>query len=525
MQLDALLQRGVSRRTALKMGAAGMLASQVGMLEQLATMPNRVAMAAGALPNIQFDIGNFIAPAFTVNGVLVRFGPVYTLFLPGRLSRTPTVRDQQHLNEVLGTLEAHFPFSPAGLFTLVAYGLPYFRRLPQAVVASHMPRLAFDHTRWALEEAVPSPTDVIQGLVGGPNALIPNVTKDRFNVNVRIESNDMLVTLRSDSINNIVQGFGFLSGSLDGLVQFQTPRLIFQQPGLTRKVANANNLEYATRIHPNSPMWMGFYDQQVDAAAAPQTVTFEGSPVARLTTATAADYFANGSIQMLSHDILDLYQFYATPNQDSRHPDGEDYAERIMYMFRGNQVGTSNGLPSQPTGDGFTDGGGASAVVNKFQGTNDAFLDARDQFGKFTAATPANEQQGATFTGLGRIGHEQALQRSSRAADGTPIHIRMDGAGYDSLDVPAFQDFPNGRSIPAGSNQPKLEFSAFVPTAEFFRAMRANSAAQDLQKQFNVDPDDNGLERFMTATRRQSFLIPPRRRRSFPLVELGWFRR
>src|SRR5215471_2688070 len=99
MQLDALLQRGVSRRTALKMGAAGMLASQVGMLEQLATMPNRVAMAAGALPNIQFDIGNFIAPAFTVNGVLVRFGPVYTLFLPGRLSRTPTVRDQQHLNE------------------------------------------------------------------------------------------------------------------------------------------------------------------------------------------------------------------------------------------------------------------------------------------------------------------------------------------------------------------------------------------------------------------------------------------
>ena len=61
---------------------------------------------------------------------------------------------------------------------------------------------------------------------------------------------------------------------------------------------------------------------------------------------------------------------------------------------------------------------------------------------------------------------------------------------------------------------------AFVPTSEFFRVMRANSAAQDLQKQFGVDPDDNGLERFMTATRRQNFLIPPRRHRSFPLVEL-----
>jgi len=520
MNFDTLLKRGVSRRTALKMGAAGVLATQAGMLEELATVPNRLTLAAGALPNIQFDVGNFIAPAFTVEGVLVRFGPVFTVFFPGRLTRNPTVEDQERLDDALGRLEAHFPFSPRGLFTLVAYGLPYFRRLRQSLVASHMPRLHSDQSRFALEEAVPSPTDVIVGLVGGANAVIPGVTKDRFNVDVRIESNDVLITLRSDSLRNIVEAFGFLEGSLFDLVRFKTPRLIFQQPGLTRKVADANNLEYATRINPISPMWMGFYDQQVDAAAAPQTVTFEGSSVAKLTSATAADYFANGSIQIFDHNILDLYQFYATPGQDSRHPDGEDYPERIMYMFRGNQVGTPNGLPAQPNADPFTNGGGPSAVVNKFQGTKDAFLDAQDQFGKFTASTPASQQQGSTFTGLGRIGHEQALQRSSRAADGTPIHIRMDGAGFDSLDVPSFQVFPGGATVPAGSNQPKLQFSAFVPTSEFFRVMRANSAAQDLQKQFGVDPDDNGLERFMTATRRQNFLIPPRRHRSFPLVEL-----
>jgi hypothetical protein len=267
-------------------------------------------------------------------------------------------------------------------------------------------------------------------------------------------------------------------------------------------------------------MWMGFFDQQTDSSAAAQTVTFEGNSIAKLTTARAGDYFANGSIQVLSHDILDLYQFYALKNQDPRHPDGEDFQERAMYMFRANQVGTANGLPAQPTGDGFTDGGGPSAVVNKFQGANDAFLDAQDQFGQFTASTPAGQQQGATFTGLPRIGHEQALQRSSRAADGSPIHIRMDGTGFDSLDVPSFQVFPGGATVPAGSNQPKLEFSAFVPTGEFFRAMRANSAAQDLQKQFNVDPGDNGLERFMTATRRQNFLIPSRAHRSFPLLGL-----
>jgi hypothetical protein len=519
MSFDSLLQRRVSRRTALKIGAAGALATQAGMLETLATMPNRLALAAGTLPNIQFDIGNFIPPAFTVEGVLVRFGPVFTAFFPGKLTRTPVLDDQKRLENALGRLEQAFPFSPKGLFAMVAYGLPYFKRLPQSLVASHMPRLLSDNTRWALEEAVPSPTDVIGGLVGGPNAPIANVKKDRFNVNVRIESNDILITLRSDSVRNIVEGFGFLEWQLDNLVRFDTPRLIFQQQGLTRKVADANQLEYAGRINPISPMWMGFHDQQVDAAAAAQTVTFEGSSVARLTTATAHDYFANGSIQNFNHNILDLYQFYATPGQDTRHPDGEDYPERIMYMLRANQIGTPNGLPAQPNADPFTNGGGPGAVANKFQGANDTFLSAQDKSGKFAAGMTPAQQQSATFTGLPRIGHEQALQRSSRAADGTPIHIRMDGAGFDSMDVPAFQEFPNGRNVPAGSNQPKLQFSAFVPSAEFFRVMRANAAAQDLQKQFDVDPDDNGLERFTTATRRQNFLIPPRTRRSFPLIE------
>ena len=57
---------------------------------------------------------------------------------------------------------------------------------------------------------------------------------------------------------------------------------------------------------------------------------------------------------------------------------------------------------------------------------------------------------------------------------------------------------------------------AFVPTAEFFRTMRINQASLDLQAKFHVAPTDNGLERFITATRRQNFLIPPRRHRAFP---------
>jgi hypothetical protein len=112
------------------------------------------------------------------------------------------------------------------------------------------------------------------------------------------------------------------------------------------------------------------------------------------------------------------------------------------------------------------------------------------------------------------------LQRSSRASDGTPLHIRVDGPGISRLDVPD------------GSAQPTLEFAVFVPTAEFFRVMRVNSASLDYVAkadggtEASVDPgtspsagEDDGLERFLTATRRQNWLIPPRRHRSFPLVE------
>jgi hypothetical protein len=114
-----------------------------------------------------------------------------------------------------------------------------------------------------------------------------------------------------------------------------------------------------------------------------------------------------------------------------------------------------------------------------------------------------------------RIGHLSALQQTSRAADGTPLHIRMDGPGFDTLDVPDTIVRP-GRS----GNVPTLQFTAFMPTADFFDKMRRSQAALNLQTQFAVSPLDNGLERFLTSTRRQNFLVPPRRHRAFPLIEL-----
>ncbi len=157
--------------------------------------------------------------------------------------------------------------------------------------------------------------------------------------------------------------------------------------------------------------------------------------------------------------------------------------------------------------------------TTSFKGTDSAERSAKDAGGTFA---PGNQTIDATFTGTPRVGHIVRLQRSGRSVDKTPLHIRNDGPGFDSMDVPAFRTFPgsNGVDVPAGSNQFKLQFLVFVPTSEFFRAMRVNVAAQDLQHKFLADQDDdNGLERFITATRRQNFLAPPRRNRAFPLVE------
>jgi hypothetical protein len=520
-----------------KSAGAVFLLSQAALFEQLAFAPKRASAATTSFPDIQFDLGSFINPAQTINdgagNVTVQFPPVYTLFLPAKLSRTPNVSDQRILCAALSVLEASFPASPSGLLIFsVSYGLPYFKRLPAALVKANMPTLLSAPTRSVLEEAVPSPTDVVGGLVGGPRAPIPGVTKDRFNVNVAIETNDMVFQLRSDNLTSLtsvalwLQGSNNIDGefvpspSFGGLYKFGTPRVQFVQQGLPRKLANNSNFEFAGRINPDSSMAMGFVDQQTNAAGPAAIVTFAGNFSARLSSARAGDYFDNGSIAHFSHDIEDLFQFYATPSQDSRHTDGEPFTERCQYAFNSNQLGTTNGIPAAGKTDQFTNGGGPAFINNVFQGTGAALAAAGDSAGTFT---PTNATLNATFTGEGRIGHNAALQRASRAPDGTPLHIRVDGPGLDSMDVPAFRTFPGsgGTNVAAGSQQFKLQFMIFVPTASTFAPMRTTQAAQDLQKQFPKIDHDNGLERFITATRRQNLLVPPRRHRSLPLVELA----
>ena len=484
-----------TRREMLKVGGLGILTSTLG-LDALAVTPVRAETSnRGELPEIQFDIGAYVGPVRTIEGIQFQFPPVHTLFLTARLTGRPGRDDQYALERALRTVEEVYPFGPSGVFTFVAYGLPYFARLPQRLFAEHVPRLLSDRGRFALEEAQVSPSDVSRSN--------PYLTKRAYSLPVRIERHDLLFTLRSDVPHHLTDVAAWLAGSgrLRGrrresprtarTLQFTSSRLMFAQNGLPRKLAEQHGLSFAGQIHPQSPMWMGFADQHVNGAGPAPICTFQGNDSARFTTAREGDYFASGSIQHLSHVILDLAAFYAPANPTSPDPnaqEGEPFTERCQYMFR------SNPIPSVGNRDQFTDGGGPAFLPNEFKGPDDALGNARAL---------------GTFQGARRIGHLSALQRSSRAGDGTPVHMRMDGPGLDAMDVPD------------GSLQPKLQFTIFVPTADVFATMRRNVAAVDLVEKYKVDPEDNGLERFLTATRRQNFLIPSREHRSFPLLEVA----
>ncbi len=490
-------QSHLTRRTALK--GAGAMALALGALRvagPLTHIPERPSLQLLASPSdIQFDVGAVSSgPQTSDTGVVFAMPPVHTMFLTAKLLRTPTRADQAELTRVLNLLESNYLWSAAQLITFVSYGLPYFQRLPGGmngtVVSSRMPRLLSNNSRFVLEEATPSPTDV--------SSQNPGISKLRYNVPVQIENNDMLFMLRSDNtgiltdVINWINGSNILAGHpnttsprFSGLLTFTSSRHMFVQIGLPQAMANSNNLPFRNFIQHQSPMWMGFADQQTNAAGPPAICTFAGNSSSRLTTAAAGDYFDNGAIQHLSHNIIDMLQWFDMDTASTPPDDDGVFTERVQYMFHSPAI-------NQGRQDQLTDGGGPAFLPNQNNGPGYA----------------ARTAQGiGTDGGEHRMGHLSTLQRSSRAADGTPIHIRMDGPGFDSMDVPG------------GSNQPKLQFTIFVPTANFFATMRTNQASQDLANQFQVPPTDNGLERFITATRRQNYLTPPRRNRSFPLVE------
>src|SRR5262249_40749786 len=156
------------------------------------------------------------------------------------------------------------------------------------------------------------------------------------------ESNDILFTVRSDDSSRIQDVVRWLSGSnvmlsraqpspvFDAGMTITSTRAMFVQIGLPRNVAESQGLPFASFVNQFSPMWMGFADQQTNASAPAQNVTFVGGGGIKVTNAAAGSYFDNGAIQHLSHVLLDLRQFYLDGNSPDQNVDHrEPFEERI----------------------------------------------------------------------------------------------------------------------------------------------------------------------------------------------------
>ena len=131
-----------------------------------------------------------------------------------------------------------------------------------------------------------------------------------------------------------------------------------------------------------------------------------------------------------------------------------------------------------------------------------------------------------------QIGHSAALQTASRLATtavgrsgavygpGTAIPHRAD---FNTLDNPFFWSAHPARDRMADSPAAGVHFVVFNPSSDDFNRTRlAMDGVFPDGTKLPFAPRDRGqgINSILRTTHRQNFLVPPRRHRSFPLVEL-----
>lgn len=448
----------LTRRQLLAMaGGAAVVAGGLYAGLALVEAPRRQPVAP---PRAGYPVGQYQIADYGVriasdpsSAVEVIVPPVWNLVITTRLARRPTQHDQQRLEGALQAVEATYPYSPAGVFALVAYGLSYFRAyVPAQVFEEHLPRMAD---------------------TGAP-VLLDAVRFDSDPPDLLLEADDVVFQLRADALANLhdVQHALFgRSGTLAGqpaphadiadLFAVTSVRVGFVGARLPRRMAEQAHLSVADHIPDASPLFMGFTSTQRLGQATESAVAFEQPPdplLRPLTTARPGDYFAGGTSLHLSHLIEDLDGWYA-----------QSYDERAARMFHRNAVAPE----------------GRVTVQTSWLNPNTSALDARD---------------------ASVVGHNEAVQRGSRSPQGQALQLRVDFNTMDALDT--------------GSPRPGVHFLAFTAGSQIFHLSRRAMDATDLMGRYGVAASANGINSFITATRRQNFLVPPRRHRALPLIEL-----
>jgi hypothetical protein len=466
----------LTRRQLLGGAAAGALgaAGIYELVDQLTESPQRAP--AGTLPVEQ----HLLAGMKTIEheGVEVIEPPLHHQVLTAKLRvearRSDLQEAQETLEQALRGLESRYEVTPAGLAVTVAWGLPYFRRHVAGLAPMHLP---IDRRASRSREApVPAVLDAVR---------FPSDPADTI-----LEDNDVAILIRSDDRRHVADGAKALFDEAGDLFELTSVRKGFQGGGfggatsLPKAMATAAGVPGADLIPDTAQLFLGF--------TSTQTHTQGQSAIANFETLGLVDvrdgYFRGGTNLHLSHIFEDLEAWYLD----------FDFRERVDTTFR----------PRLKAKDG------AQTLPQRPQ----------DAAGEGDVTTD--------FRRFGAIGHGASIQPTSRlqmdvrGADGrlyrkgSAIPLRAD---FNTLDNPFFWTVHPKRDGFEERPAAGVHFLTFNPSSDDFRR---NRLAMD-----GVFPDGTrlplqarsrgqGLNSVLHTTHRQNFLVPPRARRSFPLVEL-----
>jgi hypothetical protein len=378
---------------------------------------------------------------------------------------------QEKLEDALRKLEGRFEPTPAGLGITVAWGLPYFRRFVPSLADEHLPidRRATKSTQ--------KPVRVLLDAIRFPSDSHETI----------LEANDVAVLLRSDSLDSISAGAKALFEDLDVFAVI-TIRKGFAGGGfdggqsLPKRMALAAQVPGALLIPDHSELFLGFTSTQKAGLGPPKIANLEELGFSE------GGYFAQGTHLALSHITEDLEAWYLNFPHD----------ERVATVFRpGLKVGENVLTVAQ----------GPDDVVNVDR--------VRRDFGR-----------------TNQLGHSAGLQTASRLSTtavgasgavygpGTAIPHRAD---FNTLDNPFFWSADPARDGMSDTPAAGVHFVVFNPSSDDFTRVRMamDGVLPDGTKlPFGSRDRGQGFNSVLHTTHRQNFLVPPRRHRSFPLVEL-----
>jgi hypothetical protein len=455
----------LTRRQALAGAAAGALGA-AGIYE----LVDRLAGDGGGAETLRRSVGRMGAEQHSLglavvveNGVEVVVPPRHHRLVTAKIAAPDPRKAARELEDALVALEQRFdPTTPAGLGVTIGWGLPYFRDHVASQAKVHLP---FDRRarKPALLDAIRFPSDPAETI---------------------LEDNDVAVLLRADARAHVVAGATVLFGDLD-IFSVTSIREGFAGGGLPKRMALAANVPGADLIPDGAQLFLGFTSTQKDGLGPNRIANFETLGYVDL---GPRGYFRNGTHMHVSHLFEDLEAWYLN----------FDFRERVDTAFR-------PGLEVKP---------GTQTVR---QGRQDV------------ARTAQVERD---FRDRGRIGHSSAIQTASRlqqdvVADdgmvfrrGTAIPQRAD---FNTLDNPFSWSADPERDGIADVPSAGVHFVVFNPSSDDFHRNRLamdGRLPDGTKLPLRPRARGQGFNAVLRTTHRQNFLVPPRRRRSFPLAEL-----